>query len=420
MPKSRDESHQPVIEPQGAAPQRTSRRTFLKAGGGILLVAAAGGVWWSAERGVWSTGRGPAFAPWERWRGARPPGALGVALAGILAANPHNTQPWLFRVTDTAVELFADTARNLGAFDPFLREMHIGLGCAVENMVLAARAAGFAPNVTLAEGTLDGIPAAHTPRRVATLDLTPAEPKASDLHAAIARRHTNRGPYDAARPVPAALVDRLRATATEFAPVEVLAFTEPAERDLFSRECVRATELLVADPDVSRDSHAWFRHTWAEYQAHKDGVFIDTAGVGPLICAAVKMLPPAPPRVMDDGWIDGTRRTLASTPVVGLLTVPGPYDTHAALLAGRAWQRLHLAATTAGLAMQPVNQLVEVADRDRQLGREPSRVADTLDRLTAGRGRATFCFRLGYAADAVPPSARRPLADLLLSETAIA
>ena len=61
-------------------------------------------------------------------------GAAGLVRAGILAASPHNTQPWRFRVSPTRVELYADPARSLGAFDPYLREMHIGLGCAVENM----------------------------------------------------------------------------------------------------------------------------------------------------------------------------------------------------------------------------------------------------------------------------------------------
>jgi hypothetical protein len=42
----------------------------------------------------------------------------------------------------TRIELFADVRRNLGAFDPYLREMHIGLGCALENMTRAAGAYG--------------------------------------------------------------------------------------------------------------------------------------------------------------------------------------------------------------------------------------------------------------------------------------
>jgi nitroreductase len=64
--------------------------------------------------------------------------------AAILTSNRHDTQPWLFKVTEDAITLFADRGRNLGTFDPFRREMHLGLGAALENLVLAARASGLA------------------------------------------------------------------------------------------------------------------------------------------------------------------------------------------------------------------------------------------------------------------------------------
>jgi hypothetical protein len=38
------------------------------------------------------------------------------------------------------------------------------------------------------------------------------------------------------------------------------------------------------------------------------------------------------------------------------------------LAAGRVWQKLHLSATTRGLAMQPLNQPIEMIDRERQTG----------------------------------------------------
>lgn len=46
-----------------------------------------------------------------------------------LASNPHNSQPWLFRMTDTEIDLFADPSWQIGIIDPFRREMYIGLGC---------------------------------------------------------------------------------------------------------------------------------------------------------------------------------------------------------------------------------------------------------------------------------------------------
>ena len=63
---------------------------------------------------------------------------LALARATILASNAHNAQPWLFNVSDSRIELYADAGRNLGAADPYLREMHLSLGCALENLIIAA------------------------------------------------------------------------------------------------------------------------------------------------------------------------------------------------------------------------------------------------------------------------------------------
>lgn len=73
-------------------------------------------------------------------------GALGAA---ILAANPHNTQPWLFHVTASSVALFADRTRQMAAMDPLRREHHVGLGCAPENLTQALTARGYRPDVTV-------------------------------------------------------------------------------------------------------------------------------------------------------------------------------------------------------------------------------------------------------------------------------
>lgn len=115
-----------------------------------------------------------------------------------LAPSPHNSQPWLFRVADTWIELYLDTKRNTRALDPYLREAHLGLGCALENVVLAARAEGFAPSVWLSEGTLGLIPLDPTPDLVVRVTLSPGPRDVSPLYTAIPHRHTNRTPYDTA------------------------------------------------------------------------------------------------------------------------------------------------------------------------------------------------------------------------------
>jgi hypothetical protein len=65
-----------------------------------------------------------------------------------LAASGHNTQPWKFALTENAIDIHPDYARRLPAVDPHDRELWISLGCALENLLVAARAAGYMPEVT--------------------------------------------------------------------------------------------------------------------------------------------------------------------------------------------------------------------------------------------------------------------------------
>src|ERR1700720_4800428 len=135
------------------------RRSFLKVVGVVTVVVVGGGVWRAYDQGVFSSGEGPAYEPWKDWRNNSTDGALALVRAAILAASPHNTQPWLFKVTNSSIELYIDTQRNVGALDPYLREEHIGMGCALENLMLAAPADGYAGTPTLQPGKLGPISA---------------------------------------------------------------------------------------------------------------------------------------------------------------------------------------------------------------------------------------------------------------------
>ena len=257
-----------------------TRKRFLKLGGVTFIAVAAGGVWRAVSQGVFSVGSGPAYEPWTRWRDGATP-ALRIVGAGILASNPHNSQPWLFRVTDAAIELFADRGRGIGPSTPS-REMYIGLGCAVENMALAARAEGYSPTVRLMPDPSDETLAAR-------IELVAAAPVASHLFSAIHDRHTDRGAYDTSRSVDSNALVTLERLAAE-PDVRLFWFHDEPARARFRRVAAEAGAALVADEQQSLDSHQWWRQRWSEVQRRADGLTLDAQALGPVSVAA-KLLP---------------------------------------------------------------------------------------------------------------------------------
>ncbi|WP_304192131.1 hypothetical protein [Phenylobacterium aquaticum] len=374
----------------------------LVGGGAVAATGAAVGV--GAERAGMIH---PDMSPFEAWRAlarARAGDPLSIVAAGILAANPHNTQPWIFEVGADRIRLRADEGRNLGSFDPFRREMWLGLGCAVENMVQAGPALGFDVTVDLAAEAGEAMP--HV-----ALGLTPRAPEGRAILATMAERRSNRTPYET-RPIPAELAGRLTALARgDGARLKLFeAGGDPGRR--FGQATIDATRAINADPQMSLDSHHWYRATPREVSRSRSGLSVPTSGLSPLITFAGQLLPRPGPKAQGDYWLASTSKQMAGSAVFGTIAVDDLYDRGQQLAAGRLWQRLQLALTVAGLASQPVNQLPERVDRARQQGRisEAEHAAAIVDGF--GDGHVTFAFRAGYAEAAAPHSARRRLAEV--------
>lgn len=141
----------------------------------------------------------------------------------------------------------------------------------------------------------------------------------------------------------------------------------------------------------------WFRPSNREIAIHRDGPKIDAAGLSPLITWVAKILPAPSAERAHKSWFEHTRDVeLASTPLFGLITVRDLYDREQAIQAGRLWQRLHLKAALLGLVAQPLNQLPERVDRERQLA-EPGRTDKVLAALIPDlTWLVTSAFRIGW------------------------
>jgi nitroreductase len=390
-----------------------SRRAVSMGSAGLALAALGYRAW---DRGVFAGATGQAYAPWNKWRGTETDGLHRPLRAAILAASPHNTQPWLFTLSTSEVAVYADRTRHLGTFDPFRREMHLGLGCAIENFVHAARVFGIATDVNATPGRLELTP---MPQAVlaARIALYVGQPAGDSSFDALPKRHTNRGPYRDQAPAPEQL--RVLRDLTTAPNVRVIFISENGARRELGSIIVNATERIIADPEMSMDSFRWIRTGRRQVEAHRDGITIDTSGTSRLQKIAGKMLPDFGAARTDQIWLETTRDVhTATAPVYGLILVPDRMDMPQAIDAGRAWQRLHLAATAQGLVAQPLNQPVEMIDRNQMLGRNDE-FGPALAALARAEGwEPTFVFRLGYAECEAPRSPRRPLPDVIRIEDA--
>ena len=305
------------------------------------------------------------------------------------APSVHNTQPWRFTITeDGALEVRADRARQLTTMDPSARQLLVSCGGAVEFARLAIRAAGYTCAV-------DVLPASDEPELVAVLTPGVASPATLEelaLTDAIARRHTDRGPYDDTQ-LPPGLLDELRDGVERYG-MWLRHIDLPVDRVIVVGALSDSERRLAADP-----SYAEELDRWTSRPGHSDGLI---------------EAPPVWPhdRVSDVPLRDFSGRGLQRRPESGappiverdtLVLLGSVGDDAAAHVAtGRAVAWLLLRITVSGLAGQPLGQAFDDVSGRVRLGSDLRLI-----------GYPQFLLRLGYG-HAATRTARRSVEDALL------
>jgi nitroreductase len=392
-------------------PIHPTRRQFLKAagiGGAAIGMSGLGVASWRASaQGVFAAGSGPAYAAWGDWdQGSGP---ITLVRAAVLSANPHNSQPWRFRISPSAIDVFADPIRNIGNMDPYRREQHIGLGCCLENLLIAAQAKGYDPHLAV-------LPDAGDPTLIAHVELNPGTVSNLALYQAIPRRHTHRAPFDTSRNLSQSTLSGLDHEVADIHQAAVVWITSETVKRQVGQLIVEGAQAISADHDQSVDSFRWWRDSWSDIQTYQDGMTIDAAGLSPVITALGKILPPQSREQNDQAWIQQTRDNYVKTAAVfGIVVVRDATDNAQRIAGGRLYQRLHLAAVSRGLAMQPLNQITERIDRERLLGLNPRFAQAAADVMPEPGWQPLMSFRAGYPTGTTPLSPRRRAEAVLLA-----
>jgi hypothetical protein len=287
------------------------------------------------------------------------------------------------------------------------REHFAGVGCAIENMVIAARAAG-------SDAVVDVFPDGPTSDLVAVVTVRPgASSRDAALAAAIPLRHTNRGPYrlDALGNTE---LDALAGADSDLTGARVVWITDATARAGLGDLYVEATQAIVADPEQSQEAFSWFRNDRGDIDRYRDGLTLDCQGLDGLTLLLAKVLPAQSRTEGDQFWVKSTREVHTATAAAyGIVVVDDVANRASQVAGGRLLARLHLGATAAGLGFHHMNQITERIDRAAAL-HAPDLFSDRWAQII-GVPAATglVSFRVGRPEREALPSPRRELADIV-------
>lgn len=359
-----------------------SRRAVLTGGAGALALAV-GGTGLSLNL---SASRYRRYAEELRRPPQAHPGTLELVRYATLAANGHNTQPWSFRLSGERIDIRPDFSRRTPVVDPDDHHLYVSLGCAFENLMIAAGAAGRPGTAEPVGGGEGGI------GLVLTTGSPPEDSLSAALFEAIPRRQSTRGLYDG-RPVP---LPELRNLASSVAVegVDMVLLTGRPELDRMRDLVIAGNSEQMDDPAFRRELRQWIRFSPERAMQAGDGLYAAASGN------------PALP-----DWIGSLAFRLAFTKDAendkyarqmngssGVAVFAAASEGPAGWIAvGRACQRFCLMATAHGMKTAFVNQPVEVASLRTDLASLAG---------IAGR-RPDLVIRFGYG-PALPYSPRRP------------
>ena len=356
--------------------------------GGSLLAVAGSGAFAASYLSMGSLQDYAEAAARTRAALAENPELKDYVRMATLAANSHNTQAWSFHVEANRIQIQPDYSRRTNVVDPDDHHLFVSLGCAAENLNLAAAAGGHAGELRIDASAGGGM----------IYDFGTGTKTMSPLLAAITQRQSTRNIYDG-KPVPAADL-ALLSDIEKIPGVDLVLINDRPQIDRLRDIVIAANTVQMNDPGYLRELKSWLRFNPREALAKGDGLFSATSGnptlpswLGPILVDLT---------VSANSENDKYMKQLDSSSGVAVFVAAREDQEHWTRV-GRACQRFALQATALGLKTAFMNQPVEVA-----------KFRPDLAALVGMPGRRPdIVMRFGYG-PLMPYSVRRPIDAVLI------
>lgn len=296
---------------------------------------------------------------------------------------------------DGKVRIVPDFRRRCPVVDPDDHHLCVSLGCATENLVVAAQASGYDSEVEVRamQGTVEFV----------EVRLTKGSERSSVLASAIARRQCSRARYEERSVATDALANLERAATGTV--VSAILITDAARKAAVADWVAQGNTRQISDPHWREELLAWLRFNEREARRYGDGLWSRTTGNPdvPRLLGKAGLPLFLNPRVQngkDVPW------TLSSAGII--VFVAEMDDPRHWIEVGRCYERFALQATALGLCNTFINQPVEVPGLRHQFAAW----------LGLGKRRPDLVVRFGYGPE-MPRSLRRPLGNVVVNQRAL-
>lgn len=183
------------------------------------------------------------------------------------APSGHNTQPWKFENSDDRIIIHPDFTRALPVVDSDNHALYISLGCALENLVIAANQKGYESTVQYPMDPQSGITI-----QFKKSDAVPSD----DLFNFISKRQVNRNKYSESK----ISDDQLQKLHSSFSfdGISLTLLNGSEEFDSIIPLIIEGNNLQFGNKQFVNELTSWIRYSKSEAEKTKDGLW--TAAMG--------------------------------------------------------------------------------------------------------------------------------------------